>query len=123
MNKMKAFGLGVVVAAAMLATVGAGSASATFTSLCKAPTTTAGVPVCEGAHLYPAGTTVHAHLEAGTRLSIPTPNGVVECNFATIHGNTEQATAKPLGVFINALNFAACEDAGEPVDVEAVKPG
>src|SRR6059058_2354735 len=90
MNKMKAFVLGVAAAAALLATVGAGSASATFTSLCKAPTTTAGVPVCEGAHLYPAGTTVHAHLEAGTRLSIPTPNGVVECNFATIHGNTEQ---------------------------------
>jgi hypothetical protein len=123
MNKMKAFVLGVVAAAALLATIGAGTASATFTSLCKAPTTPGGLPICEGAHLYPAGTTVQAHLEAGTRLVIPTPNGVVECVGSTIDGNTEMATAKPLGVFINVLSFGGCEDAGEPVDVQAVKPG
>jgi hypothetical protein len=123
MKKTKAFVLGVVAAAALLATVGAGTAAATVTSLCKAPTTTEGLPVCEGAHLYPAGTTVHAHLEAGTRLTIPTPNGVVECAGSTIDGNTEKATAKPLGVFINVLNFGGCEAAGEPVDVEAVKKG
>ncbi|HET9592709.1 MAG TPA: hypothetical protein VFP17_07325 [Solirubrobacterales bacterium] len=123
MNTLKKLALAAVAVVALMATVGAGSASATFTSLCRAPTTPGGLPICEGAHLSPAGTTIHAHLEAGTRLVIPTPNGVVECAGSTIDGNTEQQTAKPLGVFINVLNFGGCEDAGEPVDVEAVKPG
>src|SRR3954454_19256043 len=108
MKKTKAFGLGIVVAAALLATIGAGSASATPTSLCKAPTTPGGLPICEGAHLYPQGTTIHAHLEAGTRLVIPTPNGVVECKGSTIDAVTEAVTAMPLGAFVNALNFGGC---------------
>ena len=123
MNRMKTILLAAVAAMALMAIAGAGSAMATPTSLCKAPTTPGGLPICEGAHLYPAGTTIHAHLEAGTRLVIPTPNGVVECVTSTIDGNTEKATAMPLGVFINVLSFNGCEDAGEPVDVEAVKPG
>jgi hypothetical protein len=54
---------------------------------------------------------------------IPTPNGVVECNSSTIDATTEQATFKPLGAIVNMLSFAECEDAGEPVDVEAVLKG
>jgi len=123
MKKLKTFALAAAAVAVLASAFGAASAVATPTSLCKAPTTPGGLPICEGAHLYPAGTTIHAHLEGGTRLVIPTPNGVVECKTSTIDGNTEQATAKPLGVFINMLNFGECEDAGEPVDVEAVKPG
>src|SRR5690349_18811652 len=103
MKKLKILALAVTAVAAMMVTVGAGSASATFTSFCKAPTTTAGLPVCEGAHLYPAGTRLHAELEAGTRLSIPTPLGVVECKQATLDALTEQQTAKPLGAIVNAL--------------------
>jgi hypothetical protein len=123
MKKLKTFGLLFVVGAALMATVGAGSASATETALCKAPTTFAGLPRCEPNHLYFAGQRIHAELEAGTRLVIPTPNGVVECGKSTIDGNTEQTTAKPLGVIINVLNFGECEDAGEPVDVEAIVKG
>jgi hypothetical protein len=123
MRNLKTLGLLFVVGAALMATVGAGTAAATPTALCKAPTTPGGLPICEGNHLYPAQTTIHAHLEAGTKLIIPTPNGVVECNKSTIDATTEQATFKPLGAVVNALTFNECLDAGEPVDVEAVIPG
>lgn len=122
MKTLKIIALAAAVAAVM-ATVGASSAMATPTALCKAPTTPGGLPICEGNHLYPPNTTIHAHLEAGTKLVIPTPNGVVECKSSTIDATTEQATFKPLGAIVNMLSFAECEDAGEPVDVEAVLKG
>ena len=123
MRNLKTLGLLLVVGAALMATIGAGTAAATPTSLCKVPTTPGGIPICEGNHIYPAQTTIHAHLEAGTKLIIPTPNGVVECNKSTIDATTEQATFKPLGAVVNALTFNECLDAGEPVDVQAVVPG
>jgi hypothetical protein len=123
MKRMKTILLAAVAAMALMATIGAGSASATPTALCKAPTTPNGLPLCEGFHLYPAGTNIHAILEAGTKLSIATPNGVVECKMATLNAFTEQQTAMPLGANVNALTFGECEDEGEPVDVETVKPG
>jgi hypothetical protein len=48
----------VVAVAALMATVGAGSAAATETALCKQPTTFAGLPRCEPNHLYPANMTL-----------------------------------------------------------------
>jgi hypothetical protein len=123
MNKIKVLGLAVVAVAAMMATVGAGTASATPTALCKAPTTPNGLPICEGFHLYPAGTNIHAILEPGTRLNIATPAGLVECRMATLDAFTEQQTAMPLGANVNALTFGECEDEGEPVDVETVRNG
>ena len=123
MKKLKTLGLLFAVGAALMATVGAGSAAATPTALCKQPTTMAGLPVCEGNHLYPQNTRIHANLEAGTKLMIPTPNGVVECGKSTIEAFTEQATNLPLGAAVTALNFNECEDAGEPVDVEAIVKG
>lgn len=123
MKQLKILGLMAVAAAALMATVGAGTASATPTALCKAPTTPAGLPICEGFHLYPAGTNVHAVLEPGTKLNIATPAGVVECRQATLDVLTEQQTEKPLGAIVNALTFGECEDEGEPVDVTTVKNG
>jgi hypothetical protein len=123
MKQLKIFGLAMVAAAALMAFVGAGTASATPTSLCKAPTTPNGLPICEGIHLYPAGTNIHANLEVGTKVAIATPNGVVECRMATLNAFTEQQTAMPLGANVNALTFNECEDEGEPVDVETVKNG
>jgi hypothetical protein len=123
MRHLKIIGLMAVAAAALTVTVGAGTASATFTSLCKAPTTTAGLPICEGIHLYPAGTRIHAELQAGTKLSVVTPAGVVECKTATLDALTEQQTEKPLGAIVNALTFGECEDEGEPVDITTVNNG
>jgi len=123
MKTLKTLALAVVAVAALMATVGAGSAAATETALCKQPTTFAGLPRCEPNHLYPANTRVHAELEVGQKLIMPTPNGVVECNKSTIDVRTEQATWKPLGAIVNALTFNECFDAGEPVDVETIVPG
>jgi hypothetical protein len=122
-KQLKILGLMTVAVAALMSTVGAGTASATFTSLCKAPTTTGPLPICEGNHLYPAGTRVHAELQVGTRLIVPTPNGVVECRKATLDALTEQQTEKPLGAIVNALTFGECEGNGEPVDITTVKNG
>ena len=123
MKRTKVVILALAAVAAVMATVGAGSAVATPTALCKAPTTPGGLPICEGNHLYPANTTIHAHLEAGTKLVIPTPNGVVECKTSTIDATTEQATFKPLGAIVNVLNFGECFEGVEPVDVKALLPG
>jgi hypothetical protein len=123
MKKLKTLALAVVAVAALMATVGAGSAAATETALCKQPTTPGGLPRCEGNHLWAANTRIHAELEVGTKLMIPTPNGVVECNKSTLEAFTEQVTWKPLGANVTALNFEECEDAGEPVDVEAIRKG
>jgi len=123
MKQLKILGLAMVAATALMALVGAGTAMATPTSLCKAPTTPNGLPICEGIHLYPPGTNIHANLEAGTKLAIATPGGVVECRMATLNAFTEQQTAMPLGANVNALTFNECEDEGEPVDVETVKNG
>lgn len=122
-KQLKILGLMAVATVALMASIGAGTASATPTALCKAPTTPNGLPICEGNHLYPAGTRIHAELEAGTRLNIATPLGVVECKTATLDALTEQQTEKPLGAIVNALTFGECEDAGEPVDVTTVKNG
>jgi hypothetical protein len=122
-KQLKALGLMVVAVGALMATAGAGTASATPTSLCKAPTTINGLPICEGNHLYPAGTRIHAELEAGKNLSVVTPIGVVECRTATLDALTEQQTEKPLGAIVNALIFGECEDEGEPVDITTVKNG
>ena len=122
-KQLKTLVLAVAAVAALTAAVGAGTAAATPTALCKAPTTTGGLPICEGNHLYQAGTNVHAVLQAGTILSIPTPLGVVECKMATLNAITEQQTAKPLGAIVNALTFGECKNGVEPVDVTTVKNG
>lgn len=123
MKQLKILGLAVVAAAAFMAFVGASTASATPTALCKAPTTFAGLPICEPFHLYPAGQRIHAELEPGTSLTLTTPNGIVQCTFSTLDANTEQQTEKPLGAIVNVLNFGNCHNGPEPVDVVTVKRG
>lgn len=124
MKQLKILGLAVVAAAALMAFVGTGTASATFTSLCKAPTTTeAGLPICEGEHIYPAGTRVHAELQPGARLSIGTGLGVVECAQSTIDVLTEQKTEIPLGAIVNAFTFGGCFNGAEEVEVKTIKKG
>jgi hypothetical protein len=123
MRKLKTLALAVVAVAALMATVGAGSAAATETALCKAPTTFAGLPRCEPNHLWPANTRIHTEQEVGTKFVMPLPNGVVECNKSTLEAFTEKATSKPLGANVTALTFGECQDAGEPVDVETIKKG
>jgi hypothetical protein len=123
MNRKKILILVAMAATALMATVGAGAASATPTALCKAPTTFAGLPICEPGHIYPAGQNIHAILEPGTVVNIATPNGVVVCTFSTLDANTEKETEKPLGAFINVLIFGNCHNGEEEVEVVTLKPG
>jgi hypothetical protein len=123
MKQLKILGLAVVAAAAFMAFIGASTASATPTALCKAPTTIGGLPICEPNHIYPAGQRIHAELEAGTSLFIATPNGVVQCTFSTLDVNTEQQTEKPLGAIVNVLIFGNCHNGPEEVEVVTVKRG
>lgn len=123
MKKLNILGLLLVVGAALMATVGAGTASATPTSLCKAPTTFGGLPICEPNHHYPAGQRIHAELEVGTKLNIATPAGLVECAASTIDVNTEQTTNLPLGAIVNVLEFNGCTNGPEEVEVRTVKNG
>lgn len=124
MKHLKILGLAVVAATALMAFVGAGTAAATPTALCEEKTTTLqGLPICEPNHIYPAGTRVHAELEAGTFLNIVTPIGVVQCQQSTIDVITEQQTEIPLGAIVNALTFGGCTKAGEEVEVKTVKRG
>jgi len=108
MKQLKILGLMAAVAAALMATVGAGSASATVTTLCKVEETMAGLPICKPENQYPAGTMIHAELEKNTKLVIETPLGKAECEESTIVATTEQKTEKPLGAVVNMLTFAKC---------------
>jgi hypothetical protein len=123
MIRIKTLVLAAVAAAAVMATIGSGTAAATPTALCKAPTTFNGLPICEANHLYPAGQNIHAILEPGTVLNIATPNGPVVCTTSTLGANTEQQTAMPLGAFINVLTFGNCHKGEEEVEVVTVKKG
>jgi hypothetical protein len=106
MKQMKILVLTAVAATALLAAVGASTASATLTSLCKKDTTTGSLPVCEEPHRYPAATTVHAALEGA--LVIESPLVKIVCEESTIQATTEQITAIPLGAIVEALTFGKC---------------
>jgi len=124
MKHLKILGLAVLAAAALMSFIGTGTASATFTSLCKAPTTNeAGLPICEGEHLWPAGTRIHAELQVGSRLSIAGGPGVVECPQSTLEAFTEQETEIPLGANVTVFNFGGCKNGAEEVEVKTINPG
>jgi hypothetical protein len=119
MNRLKTLFFVAVATAALMATVGAGSAAATPTTLCKVEETIGELPICAPENQYPAGTMIHAHLEAKTKLMIPTPFGVAECEESTLTAITEQQTEMPLGAIVNAFTFGKC---GE-YEVKAVELG
>jgi hypothetical protein len=108
MKHLKILGLAVMAAAALMAFIGTGTASATETTLCKVKETVGGLPQCAKANQYPAGTRIHAEIEANTTIVINTPAGKVECKKSTLEATTEQQTAIPLGANVNALTFAEC---------------
>jgi hypothetical protein len=108
MKQLKILGLMVVAAAALMATVGATTASATDTALCEEKTTNVGgLPVCEGGHLYPLNTTINAELE--TFILIQTPLGNIECSESTLRFWTEDDTEEPLGAVVETLWFKCFE--------------
>jgi hypothetical protein len=120
MNRLKILLPAAMAVTAFMATVGIGTAAATPTVLCaEEDTTIGGLPICEPEDEYPAGTMIHAHLEKNTKLMIPTPFGVAECEESTLTATTEQQTAMPLGAIVNLFTFNKC---GE-YEVKAVELG
>lgn len=86
MRYIKMLGLAAVAAAALMAFVGAGTASAT--TLCKTVPDASGN--CEAAWHYPVGTTIHATQEPGTTANLENTSGSTldTCTESTIHGVT-----------------------------------
>jgi len=119
MNRTKVILLVAVAATALMATVGSSTAAATPTTLCKVEETIGELPICAPVNQYPAGTMIHAHLEEKTKLMIPTPFGVAECEESTLTAITEQQTEMPLGAIVNEFTFGKC---GE-YEVRAVELG
>jgi hypothetical protein len=108
MKRTKYLLLAATAVAVLMATVGAGAASATPTTLCKVEETTGGIPICKAENQYPAGTMIHAVLEEKTKLAIESPLGKVECTQSTFLATTEQQTELPLGAVVNVWNFGGC---------------
>jgi len=120
MKGMKILLLGAMAAMALMATIGAGTAAATPTTLCEIEETTiGGLPICAPENQYLAGTMIHAHLEEKTKLMIPKPFGVAECEESTLTATTEAQTAMPLGAIVNEFTFGKC---GE-YEVKTLIPG
>lgn len=107
MKQVKILGLMIVAAAALMTTVGATTAAATETALCKEKTTISGLPICQEPHLYKSGTKIHAVQE--TFMFIETPMGEpVECEETTLQLTTEATTAMPLKAKVEAFTFNKC---------------
>src|SRR4029077_7343798 len=108
MKRIKYLLVAATAIAALMATVGAGAASATPTTLCKVPETMGGIPICKEENQYPAGQAIHAVLEANKKVTLETPLGLVECAQSTFFGNTEGKTAMPLGEAIAVFYVGGC---------------
>lgn len=106
MNRIKALVLAAVAIAALMATVGSSTASATLTSLCEVKETKNGIPVCPAK--YGKGITVHAELETGTKMIVETPLGKAECSVGTIKFFTLQETEIPLKSVVESFNIEKC---------------
>jgi hypothetical protein len=104
MRYIKMLGLAAVAAAALMAFVGASSASATV--LCK---TTPTVHTCPEGWAYPAGTAIHAVLKEGTKAVLSA--GITdECSKSTVQGSTdnEGSASETVHGAISTLTFEEC---------------
>jgi hypothetical protein len=113
MKYLKTLSLAVIAAAALMAIVGAGTASATST-LCKVTE-----EECSLANMWPEGTPIHAVLAPETHATL-TPSGElpeITCKESTISGSPETTTT-PEGA-ISVLSFGSCE----PQEVETLETG
>jgi hypothetical protein len=103
MKKLKFLGLAVVAVAAMMALVGAASASAAETTLCKTNETP-----CKAANHYPIGTEIKAKLKSGTKAKLAAGFFTFECSGSEVIGKTE-TTGEPSGK-ITTLSFTGCNN-------------
>ena len=107
MKFLKMLVLVAATGAALLAAIGAGSATAT-TTLCKTTES-----ACSFANMWPEGETFSSSLVTGTK-SVFTPDGelpTIECSGSSIGGITETTTT-PEGK-VSTLTFTSCNNTVE----------
>lgn len=113
MKSLKMLGLAAVAAAALMAFVGSGTASATI--LCKVEATGGSCP--EG-QAYPEKTTVEAHLVTGTVAKLETSFKTIECKKSATKGETGTEEANELTGPEGTLTFEECN-----CEVKVLKAG
>ena len=110
MKCLKTLGLAAVTAMAVMAFIGASSASATI--FCKTPETTG----CTAGWIYLAGTAISASLDSGTSAILKTTGGLIEntCTTSTMEGSMANAGGATETVRINIeasrLTFSNCSN-------------
>jgi hypothetical protein len=98
-------GLAAIAALALTAWLGAGSAVAAETTLCKSATN---VPFCSVTDRYPASTTFQA---TASKVTINTSNVSFACA-SSIEGKTNTQSGKPLGINITSWSLSSCATLG-----------
>jgi hypothetical protein len=110
MKYVKMLGLAAVAAAALMAFVGAGTASAE-TTLCEVTENS-----CSSANMYPTGTEIKASLVGGTKAVLTPSNELptIECSVSEVEGKTETTTT-PEGNNTK-LSFTSCNQTVETLE-------
>ena len=105
MKIAKIVGLVAVAALALMASLGANTAFAAETTLCKTATDS---PYCQAADRYPSGTTFKASPTSGkTRILTNLVN--VSCSESTLEGKTSGKAGDPLPISISAWSLGNCQ--------------
>jgi hypothetical protein len=110
MKYVKILGLAAVAAMALMASIGAGTASATV--LCNVNILTTGCTTATPPQHYPAGTPIHASLPTGNEALLETTGGTIldRCKKSTIKGEVKNAGSSTTTVSgpIQTLTWEEC---------------
>jgi len=103
MKHVKMLSLAAVAAMALMAFVGAGTASAT--KLCSANENP-----CSAAHTYATGTTITSTLKSGTSAILETFGGLVRdtCTGSEVSGKTSNESGTTISGSVSTLSFSGC---------------
>jgi len=105
MKHLKILGLAVVAAAALMAFVGASSASATV--LCSTAGAEEGT-TCPAGWAYPKGQVIEANLVPKTNAVLHTKFKTIECSKSSVKGETNAEEGEPLSGPEGSLSFGEC---------------
>lgn len=105
MKRLPMFALALLLAALLAVLCGQGAASAT--ELCKVNESP-----CPAGNMYPAGTEIHAQLEAGSTTLITAAFATVECSEATFAGKTNNTggAAETVQIPIETWRIGTCNN-------------